>query len=230
MSKPLIADFFDEIFVINLKRRPDRLQSFFRQWEREPNFPSNRITVIEAVDGREALIPEWYMPNKTLGERQGAWGCLQSHLSIWRRALERNDEQILIFEDDCQICRNFTRRLSQSLSYIPPLWNFLYLGGQLLRALEHPPCVIGEQIFYVYNVNRTHSYGIHRSILSRAYTELSRTDLQGNQHLDYQLGYLHQRSDVTTLAILPWLTRQSGSRSDIWERKQAKTNRQGEKR
>ena len=67
-----------DIFVINLKKRPDRLKNFKEDFDKYFN-----INVIEAVENNE-----------------GWKGCKESHLKCIKYAKDNNMKYIIVFEDD----------------------------------------------------------------------------------------------------------------------------------
>ena len=83
-------------FVINLKRRPDRLESI----KKEMDYIGWDYEVIEAIDMNS------YM------------GCTLSHLKILEIAKNRNYEKVMVIEDDCYF-------MPYSLSLIEKLDNDL---------------------------------------------------------------------------------------------------------
>ena len=94
-------------YVINLKKRPDRLERF--QNEIGNQLTDINIEVIEAVDGSTLDltdpnlindINEWnkHLPLKTL---KGIVGCCLSHLKCYDIISKRDDKYAIIFEDDC---------------------------------------------------------------------------------------------------------------------------------
>ena len=68
-------------FVINLKRRPDRLEHI----KKEMDYIGWDYELFEAIDRGDYL------------------GCTMSHLEIIKIAKERNYESVLIIEDDCTV-------------------------------------------------------------------------------------------------------------------------------
>ena len=111
-----INTFFSHIYLINLDRRPDRLQQM------------NKILIginfdrVSAVDGNK------YNPTKL---KNGEYGCLQSHINIITDALEKNYDRILILEDDVLPIHNFYKIFSKHP--FPNKWDILYLGGNQSR-------------------------------------------------------------------------------------------------
>ena len=91
-----------KIFVINLDRRPDRLQTISQtlgalglKWQR-----------IVAIDGRDPQLDaqvDWkklHTYSQYLPIRRGPIGCYLSHRKVWQKIVEENLQQALILEDD----------------------------------------------------------------------------------------------------------------------------------
>jgi GR25 family glycosyltransferase involved in LPS biosynthesis len=103
-------------YVINLKRRPDRLRNFFTRNEKEL-FP---ITVFEGVDGK-TLSPNHKVQRAFLSGdynyRRGIVGCAMSHMKIWKEFLTNNNQTYcLVVEDDAELCENFIDKIMYLLS------------------------------------------------------------------------------------------------------------------
>jgi GR25 family glycosyltransferase involved in LPS biosynthesis len=73
----------DAGFIINLPERVDRREEVIKKME------ELGITGYEFVDGVKFEEPEWIR-----------YGCTQSFINIFNRAIENNYESIIIFEDD----------------------------------------------------------------------------------------------------------------------------------
>lgn len=135
---------FDEIYFINLDRRPDRKLRMFASFE-ELGIEGKRFP---AVDGRQ--LNDSYL--EALGVRQlegyedpyhkrplkiGEIGCFLSHYFIWKEAIERNYSKIIIFEDDVRFGHSFVPRLRHTLNDIKRLgydekWELLFLGRKIM--------------------------------------------------------------------------------------------------
>lgn len=105
----------DNIYVINLKHRNDRLKKI----DNLLNSIGGKFTeykLYEAVNGK--LITEEKKNNLlSLKSRRlfncpssfkdirtlGAIGCYLSHIGVWKLALERSEKEIIILEDDIQL-------------------------------------------------------------------------------------------------------------------------------
>jgi len=126
----------DKIYVINLKRRKDRLLKIDKLFK-ELGGIFKKYEKIEAVDGNTLSIDDnnltlktkYLYDNPTLLmdiKSKGAIGCYYSHLKIWEDAIKNNYNNIIIFEDDVKT--DFT--LNQIMKYInnvPDDYDIAYL-------------------------------------------------------------------------------------------------------
>lgn len=97
-SDTFVQDFFGRnVFVINLKSRPEKLQRSHAELSRI----GVQFQVFDAIVGQNVCPPQL-----TAGEV----GCSQSHQQLWRDFLAHGDtEWALIFEDDIYIPKNVTQ-------------------------------------------------------------------------------------------------------------------------
>ena len=118
-----------ETVVINLDRRPDRLQRFARQAERCGLRGFRRVA---AVDGQKLSmnpkIRRLFRGNDH-NYRRGIVGCALSHLDLWRTIRTPT----LVFEDDAELCDGFLpalQALLERVQFVDPDWDILILGYQ----------------------------------------------------------------------------------------------------
>lgn len=100
-----------DIYVINLKKRTDRLEQI------KMDFDNYNINIVEA----EA--------EKNINE--GWKGCFKSHLKCIRLAKEKKLNYIIVMEDDCKKTVNFDINLIKILDWLEKnynKWN-IFLGG-----------------------------------------------------------------------------------------------------
>jgi GR25 family glycosyltransferase involved in LPS biosynthesis len=119
-------------WIINLDRRPDRMERFPKVFrEKAIRFP--------AVDGRSlSLTPEivtLFAESKNIAWRKGVMGCALSHIALWKKLLaDKEDiETYLILEDDAVLrpqCIPFLNHMHDKKLF-PADWDILYLGGIL---------------------------------------------------------------------------------------------------
>ncbi len=121
-----INSYFDKIYVLNLKRRPDRLKNIKSKLKKlKINFER-----FEAIDGDNIEIDydfSNFRPGKGMIENRYAYACLLSHFEIIKDAKENNYKRILIFEDDVLISKDIKVHL-QKIKNINN-WKLLYLGS-----------------------------------------------------------------------------------------------------
>lgn len=108
-------------FVINLKRRPDRLEIF------QKACPFTDVEVVYGFDGKYAREEEEQDITYKIKLKPGEIGVFISHLRIFKKILELQLSHALIFEDDAIFCHNFFKRIQQD---IPTDTSILYIGGR----------------------------------------------------------------------------------------------------
>ena len=151
-------------FVINLKRRPDRLEQFFQRC------PYTDVEVIPAFDGKnmsQESKKEKLLIDKFPKDRQpGAIGCSITHLRIWKRMVNENIPIAMIFEDDCMFDSRF-----KDFDFDTHSFNILYPGGRFQQNFTIPSTAmipISDTIYQhndsVWN-NRFHERTTHCYIL-----------------------------------------------------------------
>lgn len=139
MNTP-IENYFGHIILINLARRPDRLEHAreeFRKlgitnWER-----------FEAID----FGPDW-----------GNHGCTASHKAVMKLVVERGWERCFVFEDDFEACvPDAQEQFARMLPEVPKNWDMLYLGG----GYGSPPRKrISPHVILMGQMKTTSSYGV----------------------------------------------------------------------
>jgi len=207
---------FDRCVVINLDRRPERLQAFRKRLPID--WPFAPVERVPAFDGVNAEPPPWYG-----GEHRrrlaGAWACFSSHLAIWRQALADGIESVLIFEDDCVFASDFSARARRFVEHVPDDWHQVYFGGQHLHTETIPPVRVNEHVIRGRNVNRTHAYAIRRPMLEACVETLGQPWPQQTPvnyyNFDYQLGAMHRDAARNVYCPPQWLCGQTAGYSDV---------------
>lgn len=188
----------ERCYIINLKRRPDRLRAILAKID-ATDWPFPKPIIFEAIDGDKVGVP----PEFTQGG--GAYGCRCSHVAILQKCLMEDVESVLILEDDADIrpwtgaaCRSF-------LQQVPGDWQGIMLGGQ-----HHaPPIPIRPGLVRVRYAQRTHAY-IARGVYMKA---LQKRWGNATVHIDWLMENWQERYIV--YAPEKWLIGQCGGRSDI---------------
>ncbi|MBA4189120.1 MAG: hypothetical protein C0467_14070 [Planctomycetaceae bacterium] len=187
-------------YLINLKRRPDRLQESLKACEQAGISP----LVWEATDGQAATVPSSFLSGP------GAWGCKMSHANALADAIAKGHSQIAVFEDDVIFCPDFAQRLPLALAALPDSWQALMLGGQHIK----PPLHVNNHIVQCVNCHRTHAYILNGlDYIQRLHDIYSNSSV----HIDHSWGY-SQESINTVYAPKLWLCGQRASYSNITNR------------
>ena len=160
----MILGNFDHAFLINLDRRPERLEHATEQLN-SMGIPFERFAAIE-VDTNNGLFSP------------GAHGCRLSHLACIQLAKERGYESVLLIEDDIVFRDQF---LALWKDIEKPLqeadWDIFYAYDWLNRNQISPP----------YNIclrkaernTGTHFWAIHSRFYDKAIETILRQEAEG---------------------------------------------------
>ncbi|XP_055957916.1 glycosyltransferase 25 family member [Patella vulgata] len=133
---------FDEIYMVNLLRRPER-----RERMRNTLYDLGiDAKFFDAIDGKKLndtyldslgidMLPGFADPYHGRALTMGEIGCFLSHYTIWEEMVSKNYEKILIFEDDVRFEPFFDRKLAKLMKEVEefvPNWDLIYLGRKRL--------------------------------------------------------------------------------------------------
>jgi len=129
----------DQIWLINLDRRRDRLDGFMQG---HPEM-TGRINRLSAYDGKALkltpALARLFSPNNFHWHKP-TMGCALSHLSLWQRLATQPNHQtsFLILEDDARLRATWVSTVEQAFlsGSVPPDWEILFLGGILPQYRE----------------------------------------------------------------------------------------------
>lgn len=147
-----LGDPMDNIFIINLPRRPVKVKNALHQLY---SYGLNG-KIVDGIDGdaftsQEEVarvgartLPNYVGHKNTLPHlTTGQLGCFMSHFAVWQHMVDNNIEAALILEDDFDLQENFKARLGQYLEEAKDQdWNLMYLGRSpteedVRRVSEH---------------------------------------------------------------------------------------------
>ena len=145
-KEPLDTLGMDEVYLINLERRPDRLSNMQHIF----NELQIKFKLINAVDGK--FIDETYLSTNGIEMMKdfsepfhgrpltyGEIGCFMSHYAIWKDIIEQNHQKVVVFEDDVRFEPFFRKKFNavqeeiESLQLDPDL---IFLGRKILHNVE----------------------------------------------------------------------------------------------
>ena len=133
-SKPsCFNSFVNQSYVINLKRREDRL----KHMRKEFNKIGLSFKIFNAIDGRKL--------GNDLKSSQIA--ILRSHVGVISDALRMGYQKIALFEDDIIFCDDFESRFENYIKNVPSDWDIMYLGAHFNDCKS--PTLINNYIYKV---------------------------------------------------------------------------------
>jgi glycosyl transferase family 25 len=115
-------------YIINLKRRPDRLQNFKNNFKEF----ADDIQVVYGFDGKNFFSEskkEQEMARKCFNLNRGEMGCAISHFRIYQDIIDNNYDYGMIFEDDAMPSDNFNEKINNVLKEMPNC-DILFFGGR----------------------------------------------------------------------------------------------------
>ncbi|XP_060710887.1 procollagen galactosyltransferase 1 isoform X1 [Hemiscyllium ocellatum] len=138
---------FDEIFLINLKRRPDRRMRMLNSLHEQ----EIACKVIDAVDGRAFnstqikalginMMPNYEDPYSGRPLTKGEMGCFLSHYNVWKEIVDRGLQTSMVIEDDLRFEIFFKRRLKYLMKEVENValdWDLIYIGRKRMQV-DHP--------------------------------------------------------------------------------------------
>lgn len=222
-----------EAIVVNLERRPDRMDDCSQRLK--ARCPLLKFSRFVATDGKQTPIPEtevthsWNTARNVIYQRQRAlrkgWndldtykvrqlelspgerGCAKSHIRAWRYCLEKagsTNKPLLVLEDDAAPTPEFTQILSRAIVALPQDAGLLYLGYS--QAADWRREISPELVECEY-VWTTVAYivwpGAARKLLSR---------LPVNEPVDNWMAGLCAENDIKAYCVRPKIVRQA----DAW--------------
>ena len=211
---------YNSVFLINLKRRPDRLANFMKHFK-QSDMRNQQIIRFDAIDGGNIDVGKCPLSELARAELQqlettgfrtkhyqltkGAIGCYLSHVKVWENILKNDIEIALIFEDDAQVPSDLDKRIHEEIVNIPDDWDIILFGFICKKCMK----------YYLYNeVERfmlTHCYLIRKSSIVKIMK--TGTLFPITQQIDALMSELSSLINIYT--VKEKLVPQFNSRTDI---------------
>lgn len=211
---------FDEIYLINLKRRPDRLKNFLKHYN-DSDIGKYSLVKFDAIDGSKLDVESVPLSElaqaelqqlETIGFRnkhyqltKGAIGCYLSHVKVWEHILKNNHSIALVFEDDAKVPSNFLKQTKKYIKNVPNNWDIILLGYLCNKCLEY------KEYNKVERFMLTHCYLIKKETILKILKTNSLFPI--TQQID---SYMSELSSIINIyTIKNKYVKQFGSRTDI---------------
>lgn len=219
-----INDYFQRVYLLNLKRRKDR-HALAIQELAASGIDSSRVILWEAYDDPES----------------GNRGCSRSHRELLREVADGPHDRVLILEDDFKVLTrddliqggftykpcpvmetfcsvldgkgNLAERFEYLISFLPPSFDVLYLAA---GYAEPPISRLNKHVLRVGRMLTTSTYAITREfarIWTRHIDAQYGTDYQQFSGIDNMIGELSHANQYYCLQ--PRLAFQRMSKSDL---------------
>jgi GR25 family glycosyltransferase involved in LPS biosynthesis len=196
--------FIDKIIVINLQRATERKNRILESFKRV-GVHSNDVLFLPAFD---ADILDDYFDRKFFGKSMGrtfAKGelcCTLSHISAIKMSKALKYENVLILEDDVELCDDFLERVNNLGNQLPENWGQIYIGG-IINGLGDK---VNENIYKIRTdtMMGTHSYLLNHSV----YDLISDKLLEFNSATDGEFNIIHKSGIMDTYIYNPLMTYQ----------------------
>lgn len=203
--------FIDKIIVINLDKAQERKNRLIESFNRVGINPDD-VLILSAFDGEilnndfERTIFGGAM-DRTFAK--GEICCTLSHISAIKMAKSLKYKNVLILEDDIELCDNFLERINSIENQLPDSWDQIYIG-----AIVHN---LGDKISEnIYKVNGNSVMGTHSYILnSSSYDLVVKQLTEFNTSTDGEFSILHANNLLNSYIYIPLLTYQYSGHSYI---------------
>lgn len=96
-------------------------------------------------------------------EKDGAMGLSRTNIEILEESKDRNDENVLIFEDDAKFVGDVLDVLNYAIDELPDNWEILHLGV----GLKQKPEVFSEHLVQLTRAMCVHAVCYHRRVYDR---------------------------------------------------------------
>jgi GR25 family glycosyltransferase involved in LPS biosynthesis len=169
-------------YVINLKKKPDRLYLFLKK----SNIQYDDINIVSGFDGsnpNNENIEEQYFFNNYFTDNlnTGEKGCFLSHIRIFKDIIKNNIDFGIIYEDDCNFCDNYDIKINNILKEMPTNTKILYFGGRFTsdfymadstftkisnNIVEHNK-ISWDQRNHIYHDRTTHGYIVSKAVAEK---------------------------------------------------------------
>jgi GR25 family glycosyltransferase involved in LPS biosynthesis len=156
MGKQYINVYLDKVFIINLRRRPDRLENIILQCDKL----GIKYQIFDAVDGyteenlkkyqeyvaKPLTDPMEIKKNKKLICSPGALGYLYTWKALLLYAIKHGIESFLSLDDDIIFHKKFHEKFQNAIMKIPKNWKIINFGATQME--KYMPTIDDNATYY----------------------------------------------------------------------------------
>lgn len=144
---------FGKVFLINLKKREDRLKTASVELDKH----KIKFTVFEAVDGDVEKIP--WNNNAIEGWNDNSAALVETTIRLIRKAKKDKLESLVICEDDIMLDDNFRLKLNK-VKIENKEWDMFHFGAMHMKQpYDHNPTTVRLKDSFC-----CHAYAVHSRI------------------------------------------------------------------
>lgn len=189
----------EHVYLINLDRRPDRLEKSKKQLD-ALGIEFERIS---AIDGQTLDI---ILPPQTDAKRwnKSAYALTQTTINILKDAEEKGYENILILEDDIVIHPLYDISIDSYLTEVNFKFDFLFLGYTIMG---NPPKYFTSRWDKILSMCSCHAYIINKHMITPYRTLLEKLD----NPIDYYVNVI-VASRMNSFCAIPL-----GNKKLVWQ-------------
>ena len=184
-----IQDFFDNIYIINLKKRTDRLCHIKQELDK---INCDIYTIYEAIDGSTL--------NVNTKIKKGNYALCLTTKNILKEAKEKKFEKILILEDDVIFKDKFNENFNNTIEHLPDDWDLFYMGANHMKPkIEYNDKI--DKLTYSY---AAHFLGVKNTIYDVIIENIDRGEIENDvlyaNLQSYYNAYCSKKQHVKQLA------------------------------
>lgn len=152
------TDIFNNVYVINLKRRPDRWNTTKKRLHNIGISPHRW----DAVDAKDDEFLKFYESKNLKNRAKGEVACYKSHLELWKYLLSIEVPYAIIFEDDIVFPDDVSQDLIMNEIEESKGFDILFLGHCYSNQFK-----FSNEITRINSAMCLHAYVVTRSALQK---------------------------------------------------------------
>ena len=208
------------IHIVNLERRKDRKKNMIVK------LAENNIInydFFKAFDGNTMVgtyaLKQLFEGNDFANNRNGVIGCAMSHLTLWKRLLQDDDNAFyLILEDDITFTNDYSEKFKQVCEFDQK--DIIFLGYSMMEAERNKSvvCDISNTTLQLNKLNKTRYIGGFFSYLINKNGAKKLVDYIDKNGIKYGIDYLIKKNES-----LLWIYYEGSPKRETYHQMDIKT-------